>query len=249
MPTRTDCRNRALFCNAGRGTVASVPLSILAPSLCWGCGSAAGGHALCRSCRGLLRWAERVAEPACGVPAWAPVAYDGPARALVRRAEVPRRPRAGRRAGGGDRGGGARRPAGGRARARAAVPRGRRREARLQPGRGARPRAVPCGRACPVHDVLERRGRLRRDRRAAAAARGWPGPPRFRALRLGPAAGGPGRRRDHHRRHAGRLRADAARCRRARSRGGFVRSHPRDGERAYHRRTRPTHRRTGCALR
>jgi len=60
-----------------------VPLSILSPSLCWGCGAGAGGHPLCPSCRGRLRWADRVAEPACGVPAWAPVAYDGPARALV----------------------------------------------------------------------------------------------------------------------------------------------------------------------
>lgn len=59
-------------------------MSIAAPSLCWGCGAGSGGQALCRSCRARLRWAERVLEPACGVPAWAPVAYDGPARALVR---------------------------------------------------------------------------------------------------------------------------------------------------------------------
>jgi ComF family protein len=73
-----------LWRNAARGTLGGVPISILAPSLCWGCGAASGGHSLCRSCRGALRWAEGEAEPVCGVPAWAPVSYEGPARALVR---------------------------------------------------------------------------------------------------------------------------------------------------------------------
>ncbi len=60
-----------------------MPLSVLAPSLCWACGAASAGRALCHACRGRLRWAERTAEPVCGVPAWSPVVYDGPARALV----------------------------------------------------------------------------------------------------------------------------------------------------------------------
>ena len=65
------------------GTVAAVPISLLSPSLCWACGAAARGHALCRACRGGLRWSESATRPAHGVPAWAPVLYDGPARALI----------------------------------------------------------------------------------------------------------------------------------------------------------------------
>lgn len=61
-----------------------MPISILAPPLCWSCGATSGGHALCRACRGALRWAGPEAQPTCGVPAWAPVFYEGPARALVR---------------------------------------------------------------------------------------------------------------------------------------------------------------------
>jgi len=38
---------------------------------------------LCRGCRAELRPLPAQAAPAGGVPAWAPVAYDGPARALV----------------------------------------------------------------------------------------------------------------------------------------------------------------------
>ncbi len=60
-----------------------MPLAVLTPSLCWGCGAAAGGHPLCRPCRAALRWSEPVLAAAEGVPAWAPVAYEGPARALV----------------------------------------------------------------------------------------------------------------------------------------------------------------------
>lgn len=73
------CRGKA------SAKVAAVPLSLLAPALCWSCGAAAdGARPLCRVCRGQLRWAEPGLEPALGVPAWAPVAYRGPARALVR---------------------------------------------------------------------------------------------------------------------------------------------------------------------
>jgi ComF family protein len=60
-------------------------LAPLAPPLCAGCGAWAGAaEPLCGDCRGLLRWLRR--EPAFlgAVAVWAPVAYDGPARALVR---------------------------------------------------------------------------------------------------------------------------------------------------------------------
>ena len=60
-----------------------MPLSLLSPSLCWSCGAAAGGHALCRGCRLRLRWSEPALKALQGVPAWAPVLYEGPARALV----------------------------------------------------------------------------------------------------------------------------------------------------------------------
>jgi ComF family protein len=73
-----------LWRNAARGTLRGVPISILAPSLCWSCGTASGGHALCRACRGALRWTAQDAETVCGVRTWAPVSYEGPARALVR---------------------------------------------------------------------------------------------------------------------------------------------------------------------
>ena len=58
---------------------------LLAPPLCWGCyGPARRGDALCRGCRGRLH--RLVAEPVWlrGVRVWAPVAYSGPARDLVR---------------------------------------------------------------------------------------------------------------------------------------------------------------------
>ena len=58
---------------------------LLAPPLCWGCsGPARRGDALCRGCRARLH--RLVAEPAWlrGVRVWAPVAYSGPARDLVR---------------------------------------------------------------------------------------------------------------------------------------------------------------------
>ena len=62
-----------------------MPLSMLAPALCWNCGATAGGgRSLCRACRGRLRWAAPEIEPVLELPAWAPVAYQGPARALVR---------------------------------------------------------------------------------------------------------------------------------------------------------------------
>jgi ComF family protein len=60
-------------------------LSLLAPPLCWSCGSPAPeGQPLCRPCRAALRWLGSDTVRLAGVEAWAAVAYEGPARALVR---------------------------------------------------------------------------------------------------------------------------------------------------------------------
>src|SRR4051794_30329742 len=60
-------------------------LSVLAPPLCWGCGATAAREApLCAGCRSALRWLAPDAVMVSGVSSWAPVAYEGPARALVR---------------------------------------------------------------------------------------------------------------------------------------------------------------------
>jgi ComF family protein len=58
---------------------------LLAPPLCWACGLPAGrGQPLCGECR--RRMHRLAGEPVelCGVRVWAPVAYSGPARDLVR---------------------------------------------------------------------------------------------------------------------------------------------------------------------
>src|SRR5215212_1565778 len=58
---------------------------LLAPPLCWSCsGLSARGEVLCRGCRLTLH--RLAAEPVWlgGVRVWAPVAYSGPARDLVR---------------------------------------------------------------------------------------------------------------------------------------------------------------------
>ena len=60
-------------------------LGVLAPPLCWGCHRPCRARdPLCIRCRAELRWLDP--EPAVldGLPVWAPVAYSGPARALVR---------------------------------------------------------------------------------------------------------------------------------------------------------------------
>jgi predicted amidophosphoribosyltransferase len=74
--------------------------SALAPPACWGCGAAvAAGQPLCWDCRAQLRFLRGERCPRCGLPApcaarcsssdsaltraWAPVAFEGPARALV----------------------------------------------------------------------------------------------------------------------------------------------------------------------
>jgi ComF family protein len=59
-------------------------VSLLAPPLCWGCGGrAAGAHPLCGSCRAALHWLDERPLAVAGVEVWAPLAYEGPARALV----------------------------------------------------------------------------------------------------------------------------------------------------------------------
>lgn len=58
---------------------------LLVPPLCWACGACAQPHEpLCRICRAQLRWRDRRPVELAGVEVWAPLAYDGPARALVR---------------------------------------------------------------------------------------------------------------------------------------------------------------------
>lgn len=60
-------------------------LAALAPPLCWSCrGVAPTGEPLCRGCRARLRFLGREVTPVSGVPVWAAVAYEGPARDLVR---------------------------------------------------------------------------------------------------------------------------------------------------------------------
>jgi predicted amidophosphoribosyltransferase len=63
-----------------------MPLGwLLAPPLCWGCRRVVRrGEALCAGCRGLLHRLAPEAVFLSGVRVWAPVAYSGPARDLVR---------------------------------------------------------------------------------------------------------------------------------------------------------------------
>jgi hypothetical protein len=83
------CQWRAHPSRAGRDRLA-MPLlellgGLLAPPLCWSCsGLVARGELLCRGCRLALH--RLAAEPVwlAGVRVWAPVAYSGPARDLVR---------------------------------------------------------------------------------------------------------------------------------------------------------------------
>jgi predicted amidophosphoribosyltransferase len=59
--------------------------SLLAPPLCWGCGAPARqGEPLCAQCRSGLRWQRSHTVRVGGIETFAPVAYDGPARELVR---------------------------------------------------------------------------------------------------------------------------------------------------------------------
>ena len=59
--------------------------ALLAPPLCWSCGAhASRGRALCPGCRRALVFLPREPVALSGVRVWAPVAYEGPARDLVR---------------------------------------------------------------------------------------------------------------------------------------------------------------------
>ena len=66
-------------------TIGNALGGLLAPPVCWACsGLSRRGDPLCAGCRASLH---RLApEPVllCGVPVWAPLAYSGPARDLVR---------------------------------------------------------------------------------------------------------------------------------------------------------------------
>jgi ComF family protein len=58
---------------------------LVAPPLCWGCrGRARQAAPLCDRCRASLMWLRPPGAPAGGVAAFAPLAYQGPARELVR---------------------------------------------------------------------------------------------------------------------------------------------------------------------
>jgi ComF family protein len=64
--------------------------ALLAPPLCWSCGGharngpAAPGPALCAACRRGLSFLPPEPVALSGVRVWAPLAYEGPARDLVR---------------------------------------------------------------------------------------------------------------------------------------------------------------------
>jgi ComF family protein len=59
--------------------------ALLAPPLCWSCRAPAPrGRALCRGCRSALAFLPPEPIALSGVRVWAPVAYEGPGRDLVR---------------------------------------------------------------------------------------------------------------------------------------------------------------------
>jgi ComF family protein len=59
--------------------------ALLAPPLCWSCrGPARRGAALCLGCRRALGFLPREPVTLSGVSVWAPIAYEGPGRDLVR---------------------------------------------------------------------------------------------------------------------------------------------------------------------
>lgn len=66
-------------------SVVARTLALVAPPFCWSCGGDARlGEALCGSCRCELRWLGAEQVRLAGVELWAPLAYEGPARPLVR---------------------------------------------------------------------------------------------------------------------------------------------------------------------
>jgi ComF family protein len=59
--------------------------ALIAPPLCWSCsGPARRGAALCLGCRRTLGFLPRHPVIVSGVRVWAPIAYEGPGRDLVR---------------------------------------------------------------------------------------------------------------------------------------------------------------------
>jgi len=59
--------------------------AVVVPPFCWNCGADAGrSEPLCRGCRAQLRWLGPEVVALEGVPLWSAVAYEGPARSLVR---------------------------------------------------------------------------------------------------------------------------------------------------------------------
>lgn len=60
-------------------------LDLVSPPFCWSCGAAARrDEPLCARCRLALRWLDPAPVAlGGGPPAWAPLAYEGPARAVV----------------------------------------------------------------------------------------------------------------------------------------------------------------------
>jgi ComF family protein len=84
---------------AARDRLASAAAALVPPA-CWGCRApVAAGQALCPGCRAEIRFLRGVCCPRCGLPlpcgrrcpaagsaldrSWAPVVFEGPARALV----------------------------------------------------------------------------------------------------------------------------------------------------------------------
>src|SRR3954451_24773017 len=66
-------------------TPARFLAALLAPPVCWSCsGLSCRGDPLCRGCRAALHRLAPEPVPLSGVPVWAPLAYTGPARDLVR---------------------------------------------------------------------------------------------------------------------------------------------------------------------
>ena len=60
-------------------------MSLACPPFCWACGGGAGrAEPLCGACRRELCWLGDATVELGGVATWAPLGYDGPARALVR---------------------------------------------------------------------------------------------------------------------------------------------------------------------
>jgi ComF family protein len=66
-------------------SLAARALALVVPSFCWECGAdARAQEPLCAPCRRRLRWLEPETVECGSLELWSPVAYEGPARALVR---------------------------------------------------------------------------------------------------------------------------------------------------------------------